>query len=345
MTSIITNWNNKLEYATWWIRRFSLLSYSFQAFLQLFHRRCKYSLMNCSSQARSPCDDIVARHFRICTYTTKLSTPNLACLFNIYVRLNPVYTPCRGRSSDQEVEYATWWIRRFSLLSYSFQAFLQLFHRRCKYSLMNCSSQARSPCDDIVARHFRICTYTTKLSTPNLACLFNIYVRLNPVYTPCRGRSSDQEVQELAQNLTDRIASNSEACTSFTEHLDASSRHQLILALAASQPALSPSDKQKLDLLLQEHHVAPPYDQLSKWALTCYSIVRTSSVSLISSVTWVWFFLKVWQFTAWTWGTEPSDVGHVWFWEHLQSRHDQKSTQLPHQHDLGASRKKMLFAH
>ena len=159
---------------------------------------------------------------------------------------------------------------RFSLDCSLFRFSLDLHFIRCESSLVDCNSQARSPCDDIVARPFRICTYTTKLSTPNAACFFDIYDRLNPVYIPCRGRSSDQEVQELAHNLTDRIASNSEACTSFTEHLDASSRHQLILALAASQPALSPSHKQKLDLLLQEHHVAPPYDQLSKWALDYY---------------------------------------------------------------------------
>ena len=81
----------------------------------------------------------------------------------------------------------------------------------------------------------------------------------------CRkGSLADHELQEVAHNLSERIASNGEACTLLVEHLDDSSRQHLMLALAATRTHLSQAEKQKLDLLIAKHDVSAALEELNR---------------------------------------------------------------------------------
>lgn len=87
--------------------------------------------------------------------------------------------------------------------------------------------------------------------------------------------TSEHELQQVAHNLAERIASNGEACTLLVEHLDDSSRQHLIVALAATHTHLSRADKENLDQLLAKHDVAAAFKQLNRSG--CQDVMRACS--------------------------------------------------------------------
>jgi len=75
----------------------------------------------------------------------------------------------------------------------------------------------------------------------------------------------EREAQEFAEGVAERIASNSEACTSIVDSLDNTAKERLFQALLAADSSQGGAlSKTYLDKLFKEHDTVAPFGQLQR---------------------------------------------------------------------------------